>query len=533
MDRLLVVDDEEMTCEGMRRTLSRQGLFDVLVAHSGAEALALIRRENISAMLLDIEMPDMNGIELMHALEREGLRPLTIIVSGYEKFDYARQALNYGATDYLLKPIDSVDVMELGKRLHGLLEERRGREVHVEQLRTFVQEHLDLIRQKLLYDILNNQAAPVSLEEIRAIYGIDLSGDRFMAAIVLIRRADERLGEVEFQVALKLVEDILNEMVSQDNRFNLFNMENARYVLLVSSDGPIDRQRIDQFTEELMRRVRDISGIECFIGVGDEARGLSGIASSYMNANNALDYRALFGAGLVYDIGDYRKEEGVLALGRFCQEMDTSLRAMRYDETQKLLGEFFDYLEDSAPSVTPQQASFYATKCAMLLVGVLMENAVDAMDAFVREMAFLKPGTAKAQLPQLRAFAFKLMEMVRREIADGYVERHRRIAAMTRRAIEQSHADNCLSVNWLSAQLSYSANYLGVVFKREYGLTISDYINQYRVERAKALMDETNLKIYEIAFQVGFNDQHYFSKTFKKFAECSPSEYRERHPKRH
>lgn len=533
MDKLLVVDDEEMTCEGMRRTLSRQGLFEVMVAHGGVEALDLIRRENISAMLLDIEMPDMNGIELMHALEREGRRPLTIIISGYEKFDYAKQALNYGATDYLLKPIDSEDVMELGKRLHELIEKRRSQEAHVEQLRTFVHEHLDLIRQKLLYDILNNQIAPVSLEEIRATYGIDLSGDRFMAAIVLIRRADERLSELEFQVSLKLVEDILNEMVSRNDRINLFNMENARYVLLVSSDGPIDRERIDRFTEILMRRVRDISGIECFIGVGDEATGLSGIASSYNNANNALDYRALFGPGLVYDIGDYRKEEGVLALGRFCQEVEASLRAMRYDGTQKLLDEFFDFLENSAPSVTPQQASFYAIKCIMLLVGTLMDNAVDVMDAFAREMAFLKPGALNAQLPQLRAFALKLMKMVKREIADGYVERHRRIAAMTRRAIEQNHANNRLSVNFLSAQLNYSANYLGAVFKREYGLTINDYINQYRIERAKALMDETNLKIYEIAFRVGFNDQHYFSKTFKKFAECSPSEYRERHPKRH
>ena len=70
MDKLLVVDDEEMTCEGMRRTLARQGLFEVFVAHSGVEALELIRREGIGAMLLDIEMPDMNGIELMHALER-------------------------------------------------------------------------------------------------------------------------------------------------------------------------------------------------------------------------------------------------------------------------------------------------------------------------------------------------------------------------------------------------------------------------------------------------------------------------------
>jgi two-component system response regulator YesN len=522
-----------MTCEGMRRTLSRQGLFEVLVAHSGVEALELIRRENISAMLLDIEMPDMNGIELMHALEREGLRPLTIIVSGYEKFNYARQALNYGAADYLLKPIDSLDVMELSKRLYGLLEERRGREAHVEHLRAFVREHLDLIRQKLLYDILNNQIAPVSMEEIRATYGIDLNGDRFMAVIVLIRRAEACPGEVEFQVALKLVEDILNELVSRESGVNLFNMENARYVLLVSSDGPIDRRRIDALTGELMQRVRDVPGIECYVGVGDEAQGRSGIASSYNNANNALDYRSLFGAGFVYDIGDYRKEEGVLALGRFCQEVETSLRAMRYDEAQKLLCEFFDYLEADAQAVSPDQASFYATKCIMLLVGVLMDNAVNAMDAFVREMGFLKPGTVTAQLPNLRAFALKLMETVQCEIASCYVERHRHIAEMILRAIEQGYADNRLSVNRLSAQLNYSANYLGAVFKREFGLSINDYINQYRIGRAKVMMDETNLKIYEIAFRVGFNDQHYFSKTFKKFADCSPSEYRERHPKRH
>lgn len=246
MFTMLVVDDERLLADGMKRAIDEMNLFQTFSAQSGHAALEIIERQRVDAMLLDIAMPGMNGIELMMRLRERPDRPATIIISGYEEFDYAKQALNYGAVDYVLKPVDQDDVQEMAKRLHTLVTERESHEW-------------------------------------------------------LIRNAKQADGE-------------------------------------------------------------------------------------------------------------------------------------------------------SAPPRT--------------------------------------------------------------------------VAEQAQRAIDRGFADPDLGVNSLSEKLGYSPNYLGNAFKRAYGITVADYIGRARVAEAKRLMDKTSLMIYEIAFKVGFEDQHYFSKTFKKYAGVTPSEYR-------
>jgi two-component system response regulator YesN len=265
MYRILVVDDERLICEGMRKALDQLGLFQTHVAHSGFEALDVMRAHTIDAMLLDIAMPDMSGIELMRALSDAPEKPATIVISGYEEFAYAQQALAFGALDYLLKPIDAEDVANIGRRLWALVDARAREKQEIQRMRV-------------------------------------------------------------------LVDDLL------------------------------------------ARQMRD---------------------------------------------------------------------------------------EDERP---PQAA---------------------------------------CDSPQ-------------------------RVAERVKRALEQHYADPKLSVNRLAAMLNYSPNYLGSVFKRAYDLSINDYLSQYRIAEAKRLMEETDLLIYEVAFRVGFGDQQYFSKTFKKCIGLSPSEYRTR-----
>ncbi len=249
MFTMLVVDDERLLAEGMRRTIDEAGLFQTFVARSGLEALSIIDQRRIDAMLLDIAMPGMNGIELMQRLKSRAHQPITIIISGYEQFDYAKQALTYGAVDYVLKPVDPEDVGRMAERLHGLVAKRE---------------------------------------------------------------------------------------------------ENER----------------------LLRAAREKRG-------GDR----------------------------------------------------------------------------TAP---------------------------------------------------------------------------RSVAAQARGAIDADYANPALGVNHLSSLLGYSPNYLGNAFRRAYGLSIADYLGRVRVAEAKRLMDQADYMIYEIAFLVGFDDQNYFSKTFKKYTGVTPSEYRGR-----
>ena len=124
MHKFLVVDNEDIICNGMKQALDSLGYFEVYTAGNGIEALNCVDKNKIEAIFLDVEMPEMNGIEFMRALREKDIHPLVVVISGYDEFEYAREALRYGALDYILKPIDSSDVRDLGERMFKLLENK-------------------------------------------------------------------------------------------------------------------------------------------------------------------------------------------------------------------------------------------------------------------------------------------------------------------------------------------------------------------------------------------------------------------------
>lgn len=284
MYRMLIVDDEPLIAQGMSRAVERTRLFEVATANDGRKALDLLMEKPFDAMLLDIAMPDMDGLQLMEALSARGMVPETVVISGFEEFDYAQRAMSYGAKDYILKPVSPKDVAAIAVRLSEKLDARRREQREREELRRFV----------------------------------------------------------------KTQRDVINEMLN--------------------APEPLDPARLESLLE-----------------------GAPGEGSS--------------------DLG----------------------------------------------------------------------------------------------------------------------EKEKRIARRVRSCLEENYADSALTVNGIAQAMNYSANYLGNAFRREYGMTVSDYLTRLRIDIARKLMEDTGLKFYEIAFRVGFNDQHYFSRIFRRVVGLSPREYRVRH----
>lgn len=135
MYRLLIVDDEEIIRNGIMKALESLNTFELFGAADGIAALEIISREQIDAVILDVVMPRMDGIEFLKRIREHGADPLVYVLSGHSDFDYARSMLRYGVADYLLKPIDRSDTLELGEAILRKLEERSRRREQEEQLR--------------------------------------------------------------------------------------------------------------------------------------------------------------------------------------------------------------------------------------------------------------------------------------------------------------------------------------------------------------------------------------------------------------
>lgn len=519
MYRMLIVDDEQLIAQGMQRAIARLELFEIETVYSGREALERVLAGGVDAMLLDINIPDMTGIEIMRALsEREKMVP-TVIISGYEEFDYAKLAMRYGAMDYVLKPVLPKDVAAIGLKIFECLESAEQERRRNEELRRFVMEHRTVIKQKLLSDILAGSVQRTRLEEIHRLYGIDLRGEYFTAVVICIRRARETLEELDFQIGLRRVEQEIERAFTDVPEANLFNMENARYALLISAALPFDAALLERLLDQTADALNAIEGLEAYIGQGEEVRGLEQVAASYRSANDALDYQAMFQNDRIYAIRDYRKNARLTEIQHMLTAMETHLRRMQYDGAEELINRIFDWIGEGEQLTGPElQFMFSRMSCA--LMSVMLENGLITVNAPTPE---LQPADSPRQL---RGKALAMLGVIRREIYRSYSDKNRGISRRVKEYIAEHYSDSGLSVNRISAEMNYSANYLGNAFKREYGESINDYLGKCRVEAAKHLMDETDMRIYEIAFAVGFNDQHYFSKTFRRFAGMSPSEYR-------
>lgn|GEM_PF-2380073 len=521
----LVVDDEALICSGISDTLETLGKFRMFQAGSGVEALEILKKNPIKAMLLDISMPDMNGIELMETIADDPDKPLTIIVSGYDEFEYAKKAMNYGAIDYILKPIDSEDVLEIGRRIFALLEEKEKKERRLDLMRSFVLNNRNVIKQKILYDILHHSTSTLDLVAIDELYGINLTGTHFCVALIYLRHS-RNMAEIDFQVALKQVEEIIEEEIGGDRAINLFNMENARYVLIFCSEGPMKKMWIQNILDRLMERISQIGDLECYIGKGEEVQGIENIANSYFNADDALDYRSIFGSGFIYDISDYRQDDKILRLGKIDREFSTYLNFMQYDAAIEKLHEYFGFIEENAERFTASQLHYLLSKIDVGIMSVLFENGFENLDFYMDEPFQTGQKPSLDAIRAIRKRAVKRLERIAGDLEEGYLENSKKIAMAIKKYIEENYPNHELSVHMIAEAMNYSSNYIGNVFKKEYGIAISEYINKIRIDNAKKLMRESKLKNYEIAYLVGFSDQHYFSKTFKKYEKLSPKEYR-------
>ena len=523
MYKLLVADDESLIVRGVCRTLSRLGMFEIEWALNGKDAWEILERKQTDAMLLDINMPDIDGITLLKKLSEIGTGVETVIISGYEAFDYAQEALRYGALDYLLKPLTPKDVEAVGIKLYERLEARKKEEEVNRQLREFVMQQRGTIKQKVLSDILRGSVQPRQIEEMRKIYGIDLRGECFTVAVICIRRRDEAMGEMRFQMLLRMAEQQIAQQISDVPEADLFNMENARYVLLFSSASPFDSVRLSELLEQIASALEGLEGVDVYIGKGVEVRGLEHVRDSYHSADAALDYREMFKNDHVYDIVDFRKDPSILEVQSHLDTIDAKLRGMQYQEVQAEVAALFACL-DASRTLTQAQRCFYLCKCSTLLMSIMLENGL-AADGFIEELFFA--GDKIPESPErLKRGILAALNVIREDMFRVYSEKNHGISLKAAEYIKEHYGDETLCVRKLSEILNYSANYLGNVFKREYGESINDFINRYRVKMAKKLMDETDMMVYEIAFAVGFSNQHYFSRTFKRITGLAPSEYR-------
>lgn len=535
MIKVFLVEDEIVMREGIKNNVDweREGFEFAGEASDGELAYPLIQKTHPDILITDIKMPFMDGLELSRLVKQEMPDIKILILSGYDEFEYAKEAINIGITDYLVKPIASAKLLDAVKKVGKIIEEERQQKLF---LQTFEKERLEntqLIRQKLFRSLASGKK-PVSeiLKEGKKA-GFDLVAARYNIVLLQIFADGKAEGYSEAQNAAAQDIESMTEKMPEVLMVEL-GLEGWAFIIKETTEEKKLEETLEEFLGRLQSSITSYEGVEYFAGVGKAVARLSELSRCFEEANKAFSYRYLKKRNQIIYSGkemDKPSMDEELKLSSLNLEkldrksIDQFLKTGLKSEVVHFIDEYFASLgERNVQSLMFRQYvtmdMYFATVAVLEQLGYESRELVERCGDFETMAAvFSTVEQTKGYLKNIFETAIELREKVSQK-------KYSSLLKDARAYIEQNYDNEDISLNKVAASVNLSPNHFSTIFSQETGRTFIEFLTYVRMEKAKELLRTTSMRAAEIAFSVGYKDPHYFSYLFKKTQECTPREFR-------
>ncbi|MGR6542177.1 response regulator [Paenibacillus tundrae] len=535
MYRVLLVDDEEDVREGLVVEVDWEALDLRIVglAENGREALEMAERVEPDIVITDISMPFMDGLELARRLRERNPLVKVVILTGYDEFDYARQAVSISVDEYLLKPFSAGHLMELLTRLRAQMAAEVAEREDVQHLREHYYTSLPLLQADLLATLLHRQKSPAYIQGKAKQYGLNFDGQRYGVSVLTLHMDGDRRGaakswgessdaELKQFAALNIAEEIWTEHEAG----HAFRHQDTVVLLYVDRWGGVDGEKRQQVAlQNVLRNINHYLRIPATVGSGALVSTVTEVKHAYEDALLALDYRLVPGTdSLIYIADVERQAAGKLRFDELKQQ--TLTRCLKAGTKTELIEALEIIFREITVEHGRSDIQLYLIEVltavwkAAQASGEAMEDIFGAGFQLYADM-FRLPGLSEAQ-----GKVKEVCILVQQRIASGRQHVYKDIVEQALAYTKEHYADPELSIQKVCGHLHISSGYFCGIFKKEVQLTFLQYVMQIRMEAAKELLRSSELKAFQIAERVGFAEPNYFSFCFKKHTGISPKEYR-------
>lgn len=537
MLKVFLVEDEYVVREGIKNIdWNAYGYEFCGEASDGEIALPLIRKAQPDIVITDIKMPFMDGLELAGQIRKEYPDIEIIILSGYEEFGYAQEAISLGVSKYLTKPIGAQDLLKEMDEIRDSVEQKKlDKEISLRYQRDMEEDNIKN-RKEFFNELVSGNSMVSELLARSDNLGLDLRASVY--CILLCTSYIETQGQDEYEISYHEMYSRLHEWAeSRTDIFIMFNRDiDGMAVLFKADDAEILRKNIETSCREFVDIVSGYEHVRYYSGIGCPVKRLSELGRSFDVASAAYAHRYFDKTNRIVNGDENPIEIGsVNVTGKEDIELG-AIDARKLDREGLLhfvkTGDrsecdyFVDEFIDSACGDALQSMLFrqYVTMDVYFAMVDFVtglgygKDSIEAPDAGMNVAASVD--TVRDYCKSLLLGAIDLRETVShskyKDVTDKVIS-----------YIEEHYADEDLSLNILAEYVRFSPNHLSMIFSQETGETFSKYLIEYRIGKAKEALKCTSLKSSEIAMQVGYRDPHYFSYMFKKVTGMTPTQYRE------
>lgn len=528
--KVVLVDDEILICKLIRMKVDWEALNMTVIAEfsSSRKALEAVQTLQPDIIITDICMPVMDGIEFSEECIAILPQVKIIILTGYDEFEYAKKSIHIGVSDYILKPLNTIELSKSLLRSAQKIKEERSRTREYEKLAGQIEENLPAFRENYLNRNLLEADAPDAFRSKMMYYeaALEPDNDCIQAAVMEIalpiegsaRTDAERDEIILYMQARKLTE----EYFAKDS-YIFFTRDGIGRIVILCNNSRID------FGEciELLRKML-VTRLKCFvtIGVGSKKLRLDQIPATYREAAEALNHKVVIGKNMTIffqeldkNAGTFRPEEEPLWI-----EAKIYINAGVRDKAEQCMEGLWNNMNADGQDLG--RARNMSLEICTWCLNEAVRREIREKEKYHEKVEYICESSGswdsykRAALFCVNAFAEEMS--VKEEQQNGSMI-HEVIAYMN-----QNLSDPDLNMNKVAEHVFISSGYLGRILKKHTGKTYGEYLSELRFAKATELLRKTDLKGYEIGEKIGILDSHYLSIWFRKMSGCSLSEYRKK-----
>lgn len=539
MYKVLIIDDEEPLREAINilGDWSGLGVDKVLEATDGNVGLAMLRQHQIDIALVDMKMPELNGSQLLQIAAKEFPDLLLIVISGYNDFEYTRQAIRSKVVDYLLKPVNRGDLNSALRKAVDLLEAKRKRESEFINRNITLNMSIPKLKEKMYLSIIERSFKNQSNEAFLPLIGADTPGSFFVAGILRLLNL-EQVQKGRFHEDRDLmyfaVTNVIHEISGgQLEAFSFASPQSDReFIAVFTMKGSYGKDAAFHSLHQLKKAastLKELFGFACAAGIGGPCSDYLEIAQSYETAKASLDDIDLLtlksgtvsGSGTGTPVKDSPSLTGRMPLIR------NHLESGNVNQAKSILGEFTGKWQASG-YFSLGAADRTIEEFIILLNDIAKElNAVPEplRSGKVKGLRGLGIGSDFESFAQFEDVLNGILDVYAREISRSLAGDRSSVLENIKAYIDNRYFEN-IKISMFTEKYFLSREYLMKLFKAQYSYGIHEYVQKVRMDKAQDLLSDPNLRIQDISEMLGYKDKNYFSKAFRNYYGCSPSEYR-------
>ena len=542
MLKIFLAEDEVVVRETIKRMIPWEELGFELVgeAADGEMALPLLIRQQPDLLITDIKMPFMDGLTLARLAKKEipGLK--VVILSGYDDFNYAKQAIGIGVEDYLLKPITKNALIERLSEIRSRYEHEKTQKEYYEKFQREMQAYEKNSSRDFFEALVGGSMDMMEVYKRAEKLGLDIVAEAYNVLIFTMNCDEDFSGQRDEYSSWEAESlELLENFFAGHSSAMLFRSNIFSYGVLLKGQ----RETIEENTRACVDEIRKILSRqdgrrEWFLAVGQSVERLSQIQKSYHTASRAFSQRYLYDENILYyDEMETMEHPGGQAEtedNAYLQKVDVNalnpailqkfLSNGLQEETENFVKDYF-YAIGQEPMESLVFRNYVILNVRFSVISFIKGLGCDTneMESADTEEVLAESGK---NMESAIAYAKKMISQAIEIRDQNSGNKNRSILKTAVDFIDSHYMDEEISLNTVANVANVSSNHFSALFSQNMGQTFIEYLTSLRMNKAKELLRCTGMRSSEIAGEIGYKDAHYFSYLFKKTQGMTPSDYR-------